>query len=291
MPYFWGKQRLLIGLVLVAVLGAGFLAAGALAGQVPAGQQQGGGPGRSTTGRTTTGRTTTGRTTTGRTTTTVPTTTSQTTTTAPDRGRGRGGRTTTATTPTTTANPNGVSIVLHNQTWECDAPVNLDSVTVVMDDQSLGASAAVKLGPNCSGTIGSINVTTSLGDGIDVVGAAGLHVNGGTISCAGHIGGAHQDGIQAWAGDGVVFSGMQVDCVTANNSGFYVNGSPSGRFPNPNGILFVSGRIEGTQSSTAFVNNTTGSGVENSVLCRSRYFTYRKRPWAIDSGNSYPSSC
>lgn len=289
MPYFWGKQRLLIGLVLVAVLGAGFLAAEAFAGQVPAGQQQGGGPGRSTTDRTTTGRTTTGRTTTGRTTTTVPTTTSRTTTTAPDRGRGRGGPTTTATTPTTTANPNGVSIVLHNQTWDCEAPVNLTSVTVVMDDQSLGGAAAVKLGPNCSGTIGSINVTTSLGDGIDVVGAAGLHINGGNVTCSNHAPSAHQDGIQAWAGDGVVFTGVTVDCSSANNAGFYVNGI--GRYPSPSGILFVSGHIGPTQNSTAFVNNTTGSGVENSVLCRSRYFTYRKRPWAIDSGNSYPSSC
>jgi hypothetical protein len=93
-------------------------------------------------------------------------------------------------------------------------------------------------------------------------------------------------------GSNVTFRHVTVACPTANNSGFFVNAVPGG--PWPHRIRFQHGRIESTQSSTAFVAfHQTDSGVENSVLCRSRYSTFRvgHNARVINRGNTFRGAC
>ena len=186
------------------------------------------------------------------------------------------------------------SVVQTDRTWVCNRPIRLDSVRVTITaDAPRHQGVGIRLDAGCTGTIASIQVLTSVGDGVDVHAARDLTVNGGSIVCKGRVAEAHQDGIQATAGANVVFRGVTVDCRSANNSGFFVNAIP-GSPAVPHRILFLNGRIGPTLSSTVFIaRHQTASGVANSVLCRSRYTTFRTGPnaRAINRGNSFPRTC
>jgi hypothetical protein len=186
------------------------------------------------------------------------------------------------------------SVAQTDRTWVCDRPVRLDSVSVTITPNApRHQGVGIRLEQGCTGTIGSIDVVTSIGDGVDVHGGHDLTIDGGSIACNEHGAQAHQDGIQATAGSDIVFRHVTVDCRTANNSAFYVNAIP-GRPSVPHRILFLDGHLSSTLSSTAFIGrHQTESGVRNSVVCPSRYFTFRTGPAAraVDENNSFPAAC
>jgi hypothetical protein len=184
------------------------------------------------------------------------------------------------------------SVSLTNTTWRCGATVSLDSVSVTMTSGE--NKPAIVLGKNCTGTIKSVQIFTNGQDGIHVNNDAhDITVAGGTITCQGHAPLAHQDGIQVMSGSHVTFSNLTINCPTANNADFFVNWSGDLRVSQPSNILCVSCRLYGTQSSTAFIAaHSSQSGLKNSTLCPSRYFTYRKNSsTAVDQSNAYPKSC
>jgi hypothetical protein len=186
------------------------------------------------------------------------------------------------------------SVEQTDRTWVCDRPVRLDSVTVeITPNAPRHQGVGIRLDAGCTGTIEAIHVVSAVSDGIDVHEARDLTINGGSIVCNGRAAEAHQDGIQAMAGSNVVFRRVTVDCPTASNAGFYVNAIP-GRPSAPERILFLDGRIGPTQSSTVFVGrHQTGSGVKDSVICPSRYFTFRngESERVVNHGNVVRKSC
>ena len=152
----------------------------------------------------------------------------------------------------------------------------------------------IHLDTGCTGHIAQIVVKTAVGDGLKVGGAQNVVIDQGSITCSAKGAILHQDGIQAMNGSNVTFNNITVNCPTGSNAGFFVKwGQQDGTTP-PDSIIFNGGKIFGTQSSTASVTDAqTNSGVTNSILCPSRYYTYRKGPGgtAIDIGNTYPASC
>jgi hypothetical protein len=185
---------------------------------------------------------------------------------------------------------------LTDQTWICNGPVNLKvvKVNITADAQGWAQRDGIHLDSGCTGTIGSIVVKTAVGDGVKVGGATNLVINGGTITCSAKGAILHQDGIQAMNGSNVTFNGITVNCPTGSNAGFFVKWGQQDGTEYPDSIIFNDGKIFPTQSSTASVTDwQTNSGVTNSVLCPSRYYTYRKGPNVdpIDIGNTYPASC
>src|SRR5262249_26377629 len=98
------------------------------------------------------------------------------------------------------------SIVTTDRTWVCDRPVRLDSVRVTITSNApRHQGVGIRLDTGCTGTIQSIQVSTAIGDGVDVHAASDLTINGGSIVCNGHGAEAHQDGVQATSGSNVVF--------------------------------------------------------------------------------------
>jgi hypothetical protein len=183
------------------------------------------------------------------------------------------------------------SVNLVNQTWKCTSSVNLDSVTVTMTS---GNKVAIVLTNGCTGTIKSIRINTNASDGVHVnMGAHDVTIGGGSITCTGHVKGAHQDGIQVMSGTNMTFAKLTIDCPTANNADLYVNWSGVKNTTPPSNILCNGCYLYGTQSSTAFIGaHSSDSGLKGSTLCPSRYFTYRKNSsTAVDAGDAYPKSC
>jgi transcription elongation factor Elf1 len=184
------------------------------------------------------------------------------------------------------------SIVRVNQTWTCTSAVNLDSVAVTITNTNKNG---IVLTSGCTGTIKSISVVTNTVDGIHVNNTAhDITIGGGSITCTGRADGAHQDGIQAMSGARVTFSHVFIKCPTGTNAAFYVNWSGNTNVAPPKNILCKACYLYGTQSSTAFVGvHSSYSGLTNSTLCPSRYFTYRKPKGStpIDLYNAYPKSC
>jgi hypothetical protein len=184
------------------------------------------------------------------------------------------------------------SIVRNNETWTCTSAVNLDSVAVTI--KNVNKNAIVLTG-SCTGTIKSIAIVTNTLDGIHVnQNAHDLTIGGGSITCTGRASGAHQDGIQAMSGLRVTFSHVFIKCSTATNAGLYVNWSGSTSVAQPKAVTCNGCYLYGTQSSTAFIGRySSQSGLLNSTLCPSRYFTYRKPKGStpLDVNNAYPKTC
>jgi len=157
-----------------------------------------------------------------------------------------------------------------------------------------GNKVAIVLTSGCTGTIKSVHVVTSASDGIHVnMGAHDVTVGGGSIVCNGHAPGAQQDGVQVMAGSNVTLSKLTINCPTANNADLYVNWSGSKNTTQPVNIMCTGCYLYGTQSSSAFVGaHSSQSGLKNSTICPSRYFTYRKNSTStVDVSNTYPKSC
>jgi hypothetical protein len=170
------------------------------------------------------------------------------------------------------------TIVQTNKTWVCSSAVELTSVTVTMTPAASGtgdARDAVHLQPGCTGTIGRIDITTSVADGIKV--AAGVHdlvVGGGKIRCLAKSPVLHQDGIQVLGGDRITFKGMDVSCgrpdASLVNSNMFINMAGRSTTP-PTDVVCDSCTFGGDAAHTVLVQNSIRSGVLNSTLCRAKY--------------------
>ena len=180
--------------------------------------------------------------------------------------------------PSLAAGPSPKNIVQTDRTWVCSGEVDLDSVKVTMSPNASGTGSerdAVHLQPGCTGTIGRIDVTTSVADGIKV--AAGVHdlvVGGGTIRCLAKAPVLHQDGIQVLGGDRITFRNMHVDCgrpaESLINSNMFINMAGRATTP-PTDVVCDGCSFGGGAAHTVLVQNSIRSGVENSTLCRAKY--------------------
>lgn len=180
--------------------------------------------------------------------------------------------------PSFAAAPSPKDVVQTDKTWVCSSAVQLDSVTVTMTPNASGKGDqrdAVHLQPGCTGTIGQIDVTTSVADGIKVAG--GVHdlvVGGGTIRCLAKAPVLHQDGIQVLGGERITFQDMHVDCgrpaESLINSNMFINMAGRATTP-PTDVVCDGCAFGGGAAHTVSVQNSIRSGVENSTLCRAKY--------------------
>jgi len=185
------------------------------------------------------------------------------------------------------------SIVVTNQVWTCSGPVHLDSVTVTITNNT---PVGVRLTNGCTGSIGSLNVTTNWLDGVHVAsGAHDLTIGGGTVTCTGNRSDGHQDGVQVMSGARITFSKLTIGCSTARNAGLFINWGGQSGTAKPTDVVCDGCRLLPTANSSAFVtDNVVRSGLRNSTICPSRYFAYRKGPMGkneLDVNNSYPKAC
>jgi hypothetical protein len=234
-------------------------------------------PTTTNTTTTTPGVTTTPGTTTTRTTTTTPTTTAPTTTTTP--------------APPPSGGTLTGSVNLTDQTWMCDRPVNLDSVTVTIRNASVDA---VHLREGCTGRIGRLDVVQYHSDGIKVgKGAHDLLIAGGSLQCFARDAGAHQDGIQAMGGFRVTFQSFNVDCPTANNAAFFINAG-TGNPGVPTDIVCSGCTFRTNGPRGVFIANSLNSGVRNSTICPAKYdalYIDSGAQSAVNDQNVFPKSC
>jgi hypothetical protein len=180
------------------------------------------------------------------------------------------------------------SIDLVNKGWVCRSAVDLESVTVTMNQngkalptRGAGNDDAVHLSHGCTGNIGKITIVQYRGDGIKVGwGAHDLTIGGGSIRCLGRDPGKHQDGIQVMGGQRVTFSGIDDQCLTSNNSAFFVNkGTTSQELPSDivcNRCYLKGGGI------TVRIGNSVRSGVRDSTVVAGHISPRRISPSAVD---------
>jgi hypothetical protein len=188
------------------------------------------------------------------------------------------------------------SITLTDQTFLCYGPLNLKSLQVTIDARSR-TSAAVKLEKGCTGTIGSLVVHQSLGDGVDIGGASQLTIGGGSITCDGHSPGAHQDGIQVMSGSYVDFEKIYVACTSATNAQLYINEGREASAPPDhiycNGCQF---HPDPTHYHSVTIGASVDSGTIDSLVCPGSApgMVYAVSPDAVDPvnlRNTFPASC
>jgi hypothetical protein len=193
--------------------------------------------------------------------------------------------------------PPPTSVVLTDQEWVCDSPVDLDSVTVTMTPSypSRRGGDAVHLEPGCTGRIGKLNVTTSIADGVKVAdGAHDLTIGGGSVRCLAKLPRLHQDGIQAMGGLRITFRNLTVDCGRAGerliNSDLFIKMSSRSTAP-PTDVVCVDCYFGGEAAHTVSIQASVRSGAESSTLCSAKYsrLTLDVGPDAVDpvtSGDS-----
>ncbi len=187
--------------------------------------------------------------------------------------------------------PSG-SVVLVDQAFVCNGPVNIPLVKVTINPRSSGLDAVV-LGENCSGRIGRVEVNTWSGDGIKVQNSApvahDLTIESGYVRCQGRTDGYHQDGIQAMGGSRITFRGLSVFCggVGTNASLFIARGGSGGSTPTD--IVFEGGRLGIYAARTILLATSSRSGVRNTVICPGRGNDFEIQSSAsspINSGNT-----
>jgi hypothetical protein len=186
-----------------------------------------------------------------------------------------------------------------NFCWICKTAVNLDSVTVNVETNSQRIDA-VKFQSGCTGTIGSLNVTTHSADGMKVAeGAHDLVLGGGSINCVEKLPTLHQDAVQVMGGSNIAFNNMTLNCGRANDdlidSNFFINQSGSSINP-PSQIVCDHCWLGPNTAHTVNLQDSSDSGVRNSTVCPGKYprltFTVGTgavRP--INDSNSFPVSC
>jgi hypothetical protein len=170
------------------------------------------------------------------------------------------------------APPRTLSLV--NQTWVCNGPVDLDSVTVTID-QSSSARDGVHLRDGCTGRIGQLVVNQSVGDGVKV--AQGVHdlaIDGGSVRCFAKRPVMHQDGIQVMGGTRITFRNLTVDCGRAGeqliNSNLFIKQAGRSIDP-PTDVICVDCVLGGGAAHTVNIQTSVRSGVESSTLCTAKY--------------------
>lgn len=174
--------------------------------------------------------------------------------------------------------PSPRRVVLEGQPFRCASAVDLDLVKV-----EAPPGDAVLINGGCTGRIGRLEVDTWTADGVKIRMRQGeahdLVVRGGYVRCRGVRAGAHQDALQAGAGDRIRFIGVSFDCL--GNSNFFVSSFGGGT---PTSIVCDRCYFGPRSSSTVFIGRSVASGVRNSVICdgRSARRTFRVREGAVD---------
>jgi len=164
--------------------------------------------------------------------------------------------------------------------WYCTGPVDLDSVTITIDQQVVEEGA--RLGPGCTGRIGKLTIVTQGSDGVKVVdGAHDLTIGSGSVTCGIPAGmnniDTDQYGIRAWGGNRITFAGMNVNCQAKTTSGSYasrvelfINQSPKWTAATdaqkPTKVLFVNGCLSSGPQKTVTLGTSLQSGVATSVV-------------------------
>ena len=167
------------------------------------------------------------------------------------------------------------SVSLTNETWVCDGPVELDSVTVTMKAAGRLGGDAVHLEDGCTGRIGLLTVTQSVADGVKVAeGAHDLTIGGGTIRCLGKIPNVHQDGIQVMGGARIRFENLTVSCGRPGesliNSNLFINQTGRSTAP-PTDVVCVDCSFGGGAAHTVSIQDSVRSGAIGSTLCEAKY--------------------
>lgn len=177
--------------------------------------------------------------------------------------------------------PHPKRVVLQGEPFRCSSAVDLDLVKV-----EAPPGDAVLINGGCTGTIRRLEVDTWTEDGVKIRARNGeahdLVVRGGYVKCHAARGGAHQDALQAGAGDRIRFSRVSFDCL--GNSNFFVSGFGRGT---PTSITCNRCYFGPRSSSTVFIGRSVASGVRNSVICegRSSRRTFRVREDAVSVVN------
>lgn len=173
--------------------------------------------------------------------------------------------------------PPASSVTLTDQMWVCDGPVDLDSVTVTMTPNfpSRRRGDAVHLENGCTGRIGTLNVTTSIADGVKIGdGAHDLTIGGGSVRCLAKVPVAHQDGIQAMGGARITFQHLTINCGRANerliNSDLFIKKAGRSVDP-PTDVVCVDCYLGGGAAHTVSIQESLRSGVRSSTLCSAKY--------------------
>jgi hypothetical protein len=177
-------------------------------------------------------------------------------------------------------------VILDNEPFVCDGPVNLDLVKVTM---RTNVRDAVSLAQNCSGWIGRVEVDTWTADGIKVQNAGtvahDLTIGSGYIACHDVAGDYHQDGVHVMGGYRLTFNNLAVDCL--RNANFFLSRGGSGA-STPTDVV-CNGCVFGNNAAqTVFWATSLRSGVRNSTICHGRYDAIRIEPGAdqiINVGN------
>lgn len=158
--------------------------------------------------------------------------------------------------------------------WTCNSDVNLDSVNIVIDENTTRLDA-VKLASGCTGHIGSLNITTSSSDAVK--GAEGAHdltIDGGTITCLDKLPTLHQDAIQIMGGSHLTFYGMILNCGRANDtlidSNFFVNLSGTSTVA-PDHVVCDTCWLGPQTAHTVNLQASSDSGVRNSTICDGKF--------------------
>jgi hypothetical protein len=186
--------------------------------------------------------------------------------------------------------PPSNSITLTDQMWVCNGPVDLDSVTVTMTSSfpSRRGGDGVHLEAGCTGRIGTLNVTTSIADGVKVGdGAHDLTIGGGSIHCLAKLPVVHQDGIQVMGGTRITFRNLTVDCGRADerliNSNLFIRMAGRSATP-PTDIVCDHCHLGPYAAHTVNIQDSVRSGVRDSTVCGAKYprLTLTVGPEAVD---------
>jgi hypothetical protein len=169
----------------------------------------------------------------------------------------------------------GGSIALTNETWVCNGPVDLDSVTVTMTAAGPRGGDAVHLASGCTGRIGHLAVTEYVADGVKVTeGAHDLTIGGGSVRCLAKSPSVHQDGIQVMGGARITFNRLNVSCGRAGasliNSNLFIKQAGRSNEP-PTDVVCVDCVFGGGAAHTVNIQDSVRSGVVGSSLCEARY--------------------
>jgi hypothetical protein len=168
--------------------------------------------------------------------------------------------------------PLSPDINLTDQTWHCTGPININSVSVTIDQNApKNAQDAIHL-DDCSGYIGQIHVI--------------------------------QDGVQALGGTNITINNLDDRCYTSTNSDFYLNVNvnvPDSHATNVicNNCFFgasttdpTTGRASGGPSATVFIGKTAvNSGIENSTVCPGHFYTLREDTNAVNVNTTILKYC
>jgi len=177
--------------------------------------------------------------------------------------------------------PHPKRIHLEGEPFRCTSAVDLELVKV-----EAPPGDAVLINGGCTGRIRRLEVDTWTEDGVKIRTRQGeahdLVVHGGYVRCHAVQRGAHQDALQAGAGDRIRIVGVSFDCL--GNSNFFVSSFGRGT---PTSIVCDRCYFGPRSSSTVFIGRSVSSGVRNSVICegRSSRRAFRVRPDAVDVVN------